>query len=107
MAKIKEIWNDISKELREQYKLTAPALFDEDLNMARELVQVQILMEEMEDNGATADELMDVLKYMIIVDEADRERLDWKRAYNDFKIDDYVDKYFNTNQLQSQIKQTS
>lgn len=84
--------NQLEQQLKEKYALKKdePAVI---FNKPKEMLECTLLIEQMEESGASHDELMQVLSYMVVVINADKNRLSWLRAYQDFKIDDLVEKY--------------
>ena len=88
IAKIKESVADIEKKyFLPDDKEVVP------LNKEREMVACSLLVEVMEENGATEEELKNVLAYCTIVADCEKLRLDWYRAYQELGIDDYCEKY--------------
>ena len=63
------------------------------LNKEREMIACSLLVETMEENGATEEELKNVVAYCTIVADYDKLRLDWYKAYQELGIDDYCEKY--------------
>ena len=83
---------NLEKELIAKYKMKPHEPYVV-FNEKKEMVQCELLMEAMEAFGAPDEELKNLLSYMIVVDDADKERLNWLGAYNDFEIDSYIEKY--------------
>ena len=86
----KTVWKQLSEEVRDIYKIDEPI---EPLNKKKEMIAMQLLIEEMESQNAPEEDLLDILRYMVVVVDAEKHNLDWLRAYQDCKIDDYIDKY--------------
>ncbi len=90
---------DLKQEvLKEMYaaqeKYIVPA--DQELppfNRSKEMVACSLLLEAMEDKGASHEEMMTVLKYCGIVIESDKLHLNALQAYEDFGIDALCEKY--------------
>ena len=90
--KIEEMRKNLEKELIAKYKMKPHEPFVI-FNKNKEMVECQLLMEAMEAFKAPEEELKNLLSYMIVVVDADKERLNWLGAYNDFEIDGFVEKY--------------
>ena len=90
--KIEEMRKNLEKELIAKYKMKPHEPFVI-FNKNKEMVECQLLMEAMEAFEAPEEELKNLLSYMIVVVDADKERLNWLGAYNDFGIDGFVEKY--------------
>lgn len=90
--KIEEMRKNLEKELIAKYKMKPHEPFVI-FNKYKEMVECQLLMEAMEAFGAPEEELKNLLSYMVVVADADKERLNWLGAYNDFGIDGFVEKY--------------
>lgn len=90
--KIEEMRKNLEKELIAKYKMKPHEPFVI-FNKNKEMVECQLLMEAMEAFEAPEEELKNLLSYMVVVVNADKERLNWLGAYNDFGIDSYIEKY--------------
>lgn len=94
--------NDIKKKVWEQVlearkKYVIPA--DQEMppfNRQKEMVACSLLIEVMEEKGASNDELMNVLTYCAIVLDAEKMRLNALQAYDDYQIDALCEKYITT-----------
>lgn len=62
-------------------------------NRSKEMVACALLLEAMEDKGASHEEMMAVLKYCGIVIECEKLHLNALQAYEDFGIDALCEKY--------------
>ena len=63
------------------------------LDKKKEMVLLQLLLETMEECEAPQEELMKVFEYMVVVVNAEKDKLDWEKAYYDLGIDDFAGKY--------------
>lgn len=90
--KIEEMRKNLEKELIAKYKMKPHEPFVI-FNKNKEMVECQLLMEAMEAFGAPEEELKNLLSYMVVVADANKERLNWLGAYIDFGIDGFVEKY--------------
>ena len=90
--KIEEMRKNLEKELIAKYKMKPHEPFVI-FNKNKEMVECQLLMEAMEAFGAPEQELKNLLSYTVVEVDADKERLNWLGAYNDFEIDGFVEKY--------------
>ena len=95
--KQKEIMDQLLKKLVDKYSLEPEQEFDNSLHVAREMLACQLLVEEIEGNieaqEDTKDDAFKVLSYMTVVANARKLRLDWMKAYEDFGINQLVEKY--------------
>lgn len=90
----KAVLKQLINKVQTDYKLKPPMAFEaEGFNRRKEMVACELLIETMEENGASDEELMDVLTYSVVVVEAEKHLLDWHKAYDELKIDDYIKKY--------------
>lgn len=95
---IQQVYSDLSKELKEKYgSVLGTETGTLDFNRRKEMVACQLLIEQMESMDAPQNELYDVLKYMIVVTDADKYNMNWRQAYDDFQIDNYISKYVEEN----------
>lgn len=69
----------------------------EPLDKNKEMVMCTLLIEAMEDFGASHDEMMSALIYCGIVIDADKYHLDWRKAYDDYAIDALCEAYITPN----------
>ena len=92
---MKQVWQQVV-EARDKYVVPKEAEI-EPLNRQKEMVMCSLLIETMEENGATRDELMNALLYCGIVLDTDKLHLDWRKAYDDFGIDALCEKYVTPN----------
>lgn len=88
---MKQVWQQVV-EAREKYVVPKDQEV-EPLNRQKEMVMCSLLIETMEENGATHDELMNALLYCGIVLDTDKLHLDWCKAYDDYGIDALCEKY--------------
>ena len=90
-----ELWDKMEKEVVKEFALdlSSEVVLIKPLDKKREMVLLQLLLETMEEQGATQDELMKIFKYMVVVVNAEKDKLDWEKAYYDLGIDDFVEKY--------------
>jgi hypothetical protein len=95
--KQKEIMDQLLKKLVDKYSLEPEKEFDNSLHVAREMLACQLLIEEIEESieaqEDTKDDAFKVLSYMTVVANARKLRLDWMKAYEDFGINQLVEKY--------------
>lgn len=84
---------EIENELIDKYGLKPDEEYDDGLNKKKEVILCQLLVEAMEEEGAPQEELFDIITYMMVVINAKKNKLDWKRAYEDLRIDYFVEKY--------------
>lgn len=59
----------------------------------KQMIDCQLLMECMESKGALDEEKQNLLLYMAVVVNADKMRLDWRKAYDELKIGDLFEFY--------------
>lgn len=91
MDKIAQIKAEVA-EKEKQYILPENVEV-ESINKEKEMIGCTLLVEIMEENGASEEELKTVLTYCTIVADADKLRLDWRKAYEDLGIDNFCEKY--------------
>ena len=92
----KEFYGKKVEEIKEKYAIKPPQTFDATkyrMQRRKEMVACSLLIEEMEDKGASDDELMDILSYCFVLFNTEKLGLDWEKAYEDYKIDHYIEKY--------------
>lgn len=65
----------------------------EKIDRGSELAFCSSLITKMCFRGATDEELADVIKYSMVVLDADRHTLNWKKAAEDFKVREMAEKY--------------
>lgn len=87
----KEVWKEVV-EACEKYIVPKDAPLPP-FNRAKEMVACSLLLEAMEDKGASHEEMMTVLKYCCIVIESEKLHLNALQAYEDFGIDALCEKY--------------
>lgn len=63
------------------------------VNKKKQMIDCQLLMEQMESMGALIEEKENLLLYMTVLVNADKMRLNWKKAYTELKISDLFDFY--------------
>jgi hypothetical protein len=85
-------------EVHEEFKLPEGKEYDDTLNKRVELLACQLLIEHVEINGGTEKELHDILKYIAVIIDAEKYKLDWWKAYTDLGIDNLVEKYVTEGQ---------
>ncbi len=73
---------------KEKYSLKEYEIFEEPVNKKPMMLKCQALMEEMEEKGALSEEKENLLLYMAVLINAEKDILNWKRAYEELKIDD-------------------
>ncbi|MBP5594811.1 MAG: hypothetical protein J6Y02_05465 [Pseudobutyrivibrio sp.] len=98
---MKQAWQQIA-EARDKYVVPKEVEI-EPLNRQKEMVMCSLLIETMEENGATRDELMNALLYCGIVLDTDKFHLDWRKAYDDYGIDALCEKYVTPNMINKEI----
>ena len=81
------------ESVHEEYKLPEGAQYNDSLNKKMELVSCQLLMEVIEEAGGDENDMIDILRYIAVVIDAEKERLDWERAYMELDIDGMIEKY--------------
>lgn len=59
----------------------------------KELSFLSNLITDMTTRGATKEEIADIVKYSMVVIDAEKKKLDWKRAADDFNVKKLADKY--------------
>ena len=92
---MKDMWMRL-EEARDKY-IVPKDVEVEPFNKQKEMVMCTLLIEAMEDGGATREEMMDALIYCGIVLDVERLHLDWHKAYDDYHIDDLCEKYVTPN----------
>lgn len=100
---MKQAWQQVV-EARKKY-IVPQGVEIEPFNRRKEMVMCSLLIETMEENGATRDELMNALLYCGIVLDAEKFHLDWRKAYDDYGIDALCEKYVTPNMVAPNIKE--
>ena len=97
---MKQVWQQVI-EARDKY-IVPQEQEVEPFNRQKEMVMCTLLIEAMEDNGATREEMMDALIYCGIVLDTEKLHLDWRKAYDDYHIDDLCEKYVTPNMVKEE-----
>ena len=86
-----EFKSDLADIVHRDYGLPIGTKFDRDgFNKTVEMVTCSNLLCSPD---ITEDDLIDIVKYSIVVIDAEKYLLDWKKAASDFKIAEKVVKY--------------
>lgn len=89
----REYYLKVKNEVKKKYALSEGQEYDDSLNKNTELISCQLLIEEMEAMNASREELEDVFAYMVVAANAKRDLLDWRKAYDEYKIDQFIETY--------------
>lgn len=91
--KQKQYLERLLEQLVKKYSLAPDEKFDASLNLAKEMIACQLLIEEIESRNDQSDDAIRVLSYMMVVTNAEKYSLNWMKAYEDLAIDEIVEKY--------------
>ena len=83
-------------EVDEEYKLPEGVEFNNALDKRIELMACQMLLEYVEEIEGDEKDVRDILKYMFVVIDSKKHKLDWERAYTELDIDGKVEKYLGS-----------
>ena len=86
--------DEIFEIARKKYSLQPDQSYEPLTDKKKRMISCQLLMEEMEFKGALNQEKANLLLYMAVLVNADKEKLDWKRAYEELKINDLINFYY-------------
>jgi len=92
MDKISNELKELLEKVKEKYILPEDKPFVI-INKAKELVACNLLIEQMEYLGAPKEDMLRVLSYMAVMADAEKNRLDWPKAYEDYDIDSLIEIY--------------
>ena len=65
----------------------------DEFDSGRELGHCSRLLKCMMRRGATEEEIVDIVKYSLVVLDAKKRQLDWMKAAEDFKVAEMTEKY--------------
>lgn len=92
------IMNELFETAKKKFSLKEDEVFEEPTDKKTQMLKCQALMEEMEAKGALAEEKSNLLLYMATLTNAEKDILDWRRAYEELKIDDMLKFYIYTDE---------
>ena len=78
------------------YREGNPAVVNDSLNKRMELDFCSRLIKAMVRNGATDVEIEGIVKYSMVVLDAEKKHLNWKQAADDFKVAEMREKYYSS-----------
>lgn len=78
---------------KDEYSLKEGQEFEPLTDKKEMMLRCMVLMEELQRKGALDSEKERLLLFMAVLVNAEKEKLDWKRAHYDLDIDDLLNFY--------------